>query len=153
MDETNIIFTKANSDTNGRIINQMIDEYVALNSNKAAAYTSLGQLRYLSAMQYIDGVVGNSSSGLLEAPSFKIGTINMGDRQRGRIKASSVIDCNSSIEGIQCALNKLFLPSFQKQLHQVKNPYGNGGASKKIAEIIRSFPLDGILKKIFYDNC
>jgi GDP/UDP-N,N'-diacetylbacillosamine 2-epimerase (hydrolysing) len=153
LDETNIIFTKANSDTNGRIINQMIDEYVALNSNKAAAYTSLGQLRYLSAMQYIDGVVGNSSSGLLEAPSFKIGTINMGDRQRGRIKASSVIDCNSSIEGIQCALNKLFLPSFQKQLHQVKNPYGNGGASKKIAEIIRSFPLDGILKKIFYDNC
>ena len=90
--DTHLIFTKANADTNGRIINQMIDDYVATHTDKAVSFTSLGQLRYLSAMQYIDAVVGNSSSGLLEAPSFKIGTINIGDRQAGRIKAESVIE-------------------------------------------------------------
>jgi GDP/UDP-N,N'-diacetylbacillosamine 2-epimerase (hydrolysing) len=95
LEDTNIIFTKANSDTDGRVINQMIDEYVTKNSHKSIVFTSLGQLRYLSALQYVDAVVGNSSSGLAEAPSFKIGTINIGDRQKGRIKASSVIDCEA----------------------------------------------------------
>jgi GDP/UDP-N,N'-diacetylbacillosamine 2-epimerase (hydrolysing) len=149
--DTHLIFTKSNADTDSRIINKMIDTYVINHPDKSIAYTSLGQLRYLSAMQYIDGVVGNSSSGLLEAPSFKVGTINIGDRQRGRIKADSVIDCNTSIEGIQHAFERLFSKPFQSQLQQVKSPYGNGGASDKILEIIRSFPLDGILKKTFYD--
>jgi GDP/UDP-N,N'-diacetylbacillosamine 2-epimerase (hydrolysing) len=83
--DTNIIFTKANSDTDGRVINSMIDGYVSKNKNKSVAFTSLGQLRYLSALQYVDAMVGNSSSGLAEAPSFKIATINIGDRQKGRI--------------------------------------------------------------------
>lgn len=91
--DTNIIFTKTNSDTDGRIINRMIDQYINKNSDKSTGATSLGQLKYLSALQYVDAVVGNSSSGLLEAPSFKIATINIGDRQNGRIKAKSVIDC------------------------------------------------------------
>jgi GDP/UDP-N,N'-diacetylbacillosamine 2-epimerase (hydrolysing) len=90
--DTNIIFTKANSDTDGRVINQMIDEYVAKNFHKSIGFSSLGQLRYLSALQFVDAMVGNSSSGLTEAPSFRIGTINIGDRQKGRIKAESVID-------------------------------------------------------------
>ena len=149
--DTHLIFTKANADTNGRVINQMIDEYVTLHPEKAIAFTSLGQLRYLSALQYVDGVVGNSSSGLLEVPSFKICTINIGDRQRGRIKADSVIDCDTSVESIQSSLNKLFSPLFQEQLQQIKNPYGNGGASKKIVEIIRIFSLDRVLKKRFYN--
>jgi GDP/UDP-N,N'-diacetylbacillosamine 2-epimerase (hydrolysing) len=149
--DTHLIFTKANADTNGRIINQMIDEYVLLHPEKSIAHTSLGQLRYLSAMQYIDGVIGNSSSGLIEAPSYKIGTINIGDRQRGRIMAKSVINCDPSIDGIQSALNKLYSPVFQKQLQKLENPYGNGGSSKKIVKIIRSFPLNGVLKKKFYD--
>ena len=149
--DTHLIFTKSNADTNSRIINKMIDTYVINHPDKSIAFTSLGQLRYLSAMQYIDGVVGNSSSGLLEAPSFQIGTINIGDRQRGRIKAESVIDCNTSIKGIQYAFESLFSKPFQSQLQQVKNPYGNEGASDKILEIIRSFPLDGILKKAFYN--
>ena len=93
LDDTNIIFTKSNSDTNGKIINSMIDEYVRNNSFKSIGFASLGQLRYLSALQFVDLVIGNSSSGLLEAPSFKIATINIGDRQKGRIKAKSVIDC------------------------------------------------------------
>ena len=92
LQDTKFIFTKPNADTEGRIIIQMIDEYVSKNSHKSVAFISLGQLRYLSALQFVDGVVGNSSSGLAEAPTFKIGTINIGDRQRGRVKAASVID-------------------------------------------------------------
>ncbi len=149
--ETHLIFTKANSDTDGRIINQMIDTYVTDHNYKAVAFKSLGQLRYLSAMQYMDAVVGNSSSGLIEVPSFRIGTINIGDRQRGRLKAKSMIDCNYSVEAIQSAFNELFSLTFQQRLQQVENPYGNGGASIKIVEIIRSFSLNGILKKQFYD--
>jgi len=149
--DTNIILTKANSDTDGRIINQMIDEYVAKNSDKSVGFTSLGQLRYLSALQYVDAMVGNSSSGLAEAPSFKIGTINIGDRQKGRVKAKSVIDCNPSQEDILDAFNKLYSIDFQMTLRTVKNPYGDGGASKLIKENIKKIPLEGIVKKSFYD--
>ncbi len=149
--DTHLIFTKANADTSGRIINQMIDDYVMTHVDKAVSYITLGQLRYLSAMQYIDAVVGNSSSGLLEAPSFRIGTINIGDRQRGRIKAESVIDCDSSINGICSAFEKLYNQEFQQKLKHINNPYGSGGASEKIVNILHSFPLKNILKKKFYD--
>lgn len=148
---TQIIFTKANSDTNGRIINQMIDEYVAKNRSKSVAFTSLGQLRYLSALQFVDAVVGNSSSGLLEAPSFKIGTINIGERQKGRLKASSVIDCESNKDVIQKALDKLYSKKFQESLKNVKNPYGDGIASKQIVDTLSAVDLSNILKKKFYD--
>jgi GDP/UDP-N,N'-diacetylbacillosamine 2-epimerase (hydrolysing) len=150
--DTHIIFTKANADTDGRVINAMIDGYVMKNSNKSIAFTSLGQLRYLSALQHVDAVVGNSSSGLIEAPSFRIGTINIGDRQKGRIKADSVIDCAPNRVEIQGALSKLNLPEFQNHLRQVKNPYGEAGASKKIAETLRIHPLTGLLKKKFADS-
>lgn len=149
--DTRIIFTKANSDTDGRIINSMIDSYVSANSKKAIAFASLGQLRYLSALQYIDAVVGNSSSGLIEAPSFKVGTINIGDRQKGRIKAASVIDCTPDREAINTAIRQLYSSAFQENIRNVKNPYGDGGASKKIAGVISSHPLNNLLKKIFYD--
>ena len=104
LEDTHIIFTKANADTDGRVINKMIDKYVLEQPETTIAFNSLGQLRYLSAMQYVDGVVGNSSSGLLEAPSFKIGTVNIGDRQRGRVKASSIIDSISTEESVTSAL-------------------------------------------------
>ncbi len=151
LENTKIIFTKANSDTDGRIINQMIDDYVAKNSHKSIGFASLGQLRYLSALQFVDAVVGNSSSGLLEAPAFKVGTINIGDRQKGRVKASSVIDCAPYAKCILRALNEIYSHDFQLQLKKISNPYGNGGASQKIAEIIKQVELDGILKKSFYD--
>ena len=89
---TNLIFTMPNADTDGRVLIQMIEEFCSKNTN-AHCFTSLGQLRYFSAINYIDGVVGNSSSGLAEVPSFKKATINIGDRQKGRLKADSVIDC------------------------------------------------------------
>jgi GDP/UDP-N,N'-diacetylbacillosamine 2-epimerase (hydrolysing) len=151
LEETNIIFTKANSDTDGRIINQMIDEYVIKNNYKAVAFTSLGQLRYLSALQFMDAVVGNSSSGLTEAPSFKIGTINIGDRQKGRIKADSVIDCEPKRQSIKQAFKRLYSNEFQKILKNVQNPYGDGCASQKIIEVLKNVELDNILKKSFYD--
>jgi len=151
LSETNIIFTKANSDTDGRIINQMIDDYVAKNSNKAVAFTSLGQLRYLSALQFMDAVVGNSSSGIAEAPTFKIGTINIGDRQKGRIKASSVIDCQPNKKDIQKAFEKLYSNDFQESLKRTKNPYGDGMPSKKIVDILKNIELTDIVKKHFYD--
>ncbi|MCG3679274.1 UDP-N-acetylglucosamine 2-epimerase [Aliarcobacter butzleri] len=151
LEDTNIIFTKANSDTDGRIINQMIDDYVARNFHKSVRFTSLGQLRYLSALQYVDAMVGNSSSGLLEAPSFKIGTINIGDRQKGRIKADSVIDCSVNKTDIEKAFERLYSKEFQNSLINVKNPYGDGCASNIIIEEIKKVDLQNILKKSFYD--
>jgi GDP/UDP-N,N'-diacetylbacillosamine 2-epimerase (hydrolysing) len=150
--DTHLIFTKSNADTDGRVINRMIDHYVSEHPEKAVAYTSLGHLHYLSAIQYVDGVVGNSSSGLLEAPSFKVGTINIGDRQSGRIKAKSIIDCEPSVEEIRTAIETLYSQPFQKQLNQIVSPYGDGGVAEKIVDTLRGFPLNGILKKKFYDH-
>lgn len=149
--ETHIIFTKANSDTDGRVINHMIDEYVSKNPAKAVGFTSLGQLRYLSALQYVDAMVGNSSSGLIETPSFQKGTINIGDRQKGRIKANSIIDCEPNIEEIKKAFQKLYSKEFQSILQSVQNPYGDGCASTKIVEVIKSVKLQEIVKKSFFN--
>ena len=123
----------------------MCDDYVVKNS---VAFTSLGQL---SALQFVDAVVGNSSSGLLEAPSFRIGTINIGDRQKGRIKAQSVINCKSDKISILDAFDKLYSIEFQNSLSNVKNPYGDGCASKKIIQELKKVDLKNILKKSFYD--
>ena len=149
--DTNLIFTKANSDTDGRIINETIDNYVKINKSKAVAFTSMGQLRYLSAMQFVDGVIGNSSSGLAEVPSFKIATINIGDRQKGRLKANSVIDCEPKKHSISKAIEYAYSPEFKEILATVENPYGEGGAAVKIKEILKNISLDNILKKSFYD--
>ena len=151
LEDTNIIFTKANSDTDGRVINNMIDEYVSKNSDKSVGFTSLGQLRYLSALQYMDAMVGNSSSGLIEAPSFNVGTINIGDRQKGRMMATSVIQCDSDVDSIKNGFEKLYSKDFITLLKSVQNPYGNGGASKKINAVIKDMNLEGILKKSFFD--
>ncbi|MBD3727847.1 MAG: UDP-N-acetylglucosamine 2-epimerase (hydrolyzing) [Moraxella osloensis] len=151
LENTHIIFTKANSDTDGRIINQMIDSYVAQNPHKSVAFTSLGQLRYLSALQYVDVVVGNSSSGLAEVPSFKKATINIGDRQTGRLKAKSIIDCVPTEHGIKKALEIAFSDDFQTNLLNTVNPYGDGEASAKILPIIKRDIAVQDLKKSFYD--
>tara|TARA_B110000459_G_scaffold162655_1_gene179125 strand:- start:161 stop:1318 length:1158 start_codon:yes stop_codon:yes gene_type:complete len=147
---TKIIFTKANADIDGRVINTMIDDYVAKHDN-TIAFKSMGQLNYLSALQFIDAVVGNSSSGLIEAPSFKIGTIDIGDRQKGRIKTDSVISCLPKKRNIDSAFNKMYSEEFQNTLDQVENAYGKGGASKEIVNIIKSVNLDNIIKKPFHD--
>ena len=151
LNETKIIFTKANSDTDGRIINQLIDEYTAKNNSKAIAFTSLGQLRYLSAMQFVDAIVGNSSSGLIEAPTFKIGTINIGDRQKGRLKADSIIDCSPDRENIKKAFEELYSDKFQSDIKTSKNPYGDSCASTQIIKVLKTVELENILKKEFFN--
>ncbi len=147
---TQLIFTMPNADTNGRALIQMIENFVAENEN-ARAYTSLGQLRYLSCMAQVDGVVGNSSSGLLEAPTLMKGTVNIGDRQQGRLQAESVINCAPDRQSIAAALEHLYAPDFQSKLSSVRNPYGDGGASGRIVEEIKRHRLEGIQKKQFVD--
>lgn len=151
LDDTGLIFTMPNADTGGRQLIRMIDDYVSRNCN-ARAYTSLGQLRYLSCITHVDAVVGNSSSGLLEAPSFRKASVNIGERQRGRIQASSVINCRADRQSIGEALDHLYSPEFQASLECVHNPYGNGGASEKVVQVLQTHYLDDIVKKIFFDR-
>lgn len=148
--KTQLIFTLPNADTDGRGLIKMVQAFVAQRPN-ARAYTSLGQLRYLSCMAHVDGVIGNSSSGLLEAPSFKKGTINIGDRQRGRLQASSVINCEPSRASITAALHRLYSADFQDGLANVVNPYGSGNASEQVVNALKQSILTGLTKKIFYD--
>ena len=147
---TLLIFTLPNADTDGRILIQMVDQFVAMHPN-SRAYTSLGQLRYLSCIAHVDGVVGNSSSGLGEAPALKKGTVNIGDRQLGRLQANSVINCEPTQQSVEAALVKLYSADFQASLSGVINPYGEGGASEKVVKVIKRFEIDGIVKKSFYD--
>ena len=150
-DNMKVIFTLPNADNDGRILINKIINFCNKNSSKYCFFKSLGQLNYLSCLKYIDGVIGNSSSGLLEAPSFKIGTINIGDRQKGRISAESVINCNPKKESIKNAINFLFSNEFQSNLDNVINPYGEGGASAKIVAQLEHINLENILKKKFYN--
>jgi GDP/UDP-N,N'-diacetylbacillosamine 2-epimerase (hydrolysing) len=148
--DTQLIFTLPNSDTDGRALIKMVEEFAKKNDN-AHVYTSLGQCRYLSCIIQVDGVVGNSSSGLLEVPSFNKGTINIGDRQRGRLQASSVISCSPDQKSISAALKKLYSQEFRATLSEVRNPYGDGGASEKIVNTIKNHVLAHIAKKVFHD--
>lgn len=153
-EDINFIFTMPNSDTDGRIIIKKIEDFCKSRKN-VIYFKSLGQQRYLSCLKYVDGIIGNSSSGLIEAPSFLKGTINIGDRQKGRLKALSVIDCKPNKEDIIKAINKLYSQNFKDSLINTTNPYGNGNASNKIVEIIKKLKLkdnlEKILKKEFHD--
>jgi GDP/UDP-N,N'-diacetylbacillosamine 2-epimerase (hydrolysing) len=139
-----------NADTDGRTLIKMVEQFASQHAN-AHAFTSLGQLRYLSCIAQVDGVVGNSSSGLAEVPSFKKGTINIGDRQRGRLQSTSIINCEPTKKSIVDAINILYSPSFQVDLSRVRNPYGEGGASEKVVNTLKSINIENIVKKVFYD--
>lgn len=151
-EDMKFIFTKANADSGGRIINQMIDEYVYKNDN-SIAFDSLGTTRYLSLLRYSTMVIGNSSSGLLEVPSFGIPTINIGDRQKGRLQADSIINCEPIKYDIEKSITKALNKSLREKIKDVKNPYGDGNTSDKIIKVIKEFIFnDKInLKKKFYD--
>ena len=145
------IFTKANADTNGRIINQMMEAYVAENPEKSVLFASLGSLRYLSVMKQVTAVVGNSSSGILEAPSAGTATINIGDRQKGRIQTESIVNCSSQKEDITRAFQKVQSEEFRNKLNGITNPYGNGNASGQIIDVFKTVSPDNLSQKIFYD--
>ena len=146
-----IIFTKANNDTYGNIINNQIDKFVKKYPQISYSFKSMGQLNYLSTMKYVDGIIGNSSSGLLEAPSFKIATVNIGDRQLDRMQASSVINCSPKKSEIILAIKKIYSKNFKKKVLKTVNPYGNGGAVQKTFKIIEKLKLKKALKKKFFD--
>ena len=148
-----MIFTKANADTNGRIVNELIDKYVAQNSERACAFMSLGQKRYLSALKYCRIVIGNSSSGIIEAPSFGKPIINIGDRQKGRICADSVINCGYTQQEIQQAMETALTEEFENKARNCRNPYEKENTAANIISVIKDYLLnDKIkLKKGFYD--
>ena len=145
-----IIFTMPNADTDGREIFKLIESFCMVNHH-CRAFTSLGQLRYLSCLKYVDFVVGNSSSGLLEVPSFNIPTVNIGDRQKGRLKADSVIDCNPEERQITASINKAITAEFKKSCKLTKNPYGEGSASEIILQKLEKVDFTTLLKKEFFD--
>lgn len=146
-DEVGLIFTNPNSDTEGRILIRMIDDYVATRPN-AKAYTSLGQLLYLSAIAHVDAVVGNSSSGLYEVPSFQKPTVNIGDRQKGRLQASSIINCPPVASDIVLAIKKAFVLDCSNTI----NPYGDGNTSVKILSKLKEISNPkNLLKKHFFE--
>ena len=147
----NIVFTKSNADNDGSRINQMIEEFVLKYPENVVVHTSLGQLRYLSTLKYVSGVVGNSSSGIIEAPSLQKGTVNIGNRQLGRLRAASVIDCRPDVQSIKNALDTLFSSQFQSSLPKVSSPYGGSDVARKIACILKNCSLDGIVRKRFFD--
>lgn len=148
-----MIFTKANADTNGRIVNELIDKYAAQNSERACAFVSLGQKRYLSALKYCRIVIGNSSSGIIEAPSFGKPVINIGDRQKGRICADSVINCGYTQQEIQQAMETALTKEFENKASNCRNPYEKENTAANIISVIKDYLLnDKIkLKKGFYD--
>lgn len=145
------IFTKANADTDGRVINELKGEFVQRNPDKAVLFPSLGSLRYLSIMKCVTAVIGNSSSGILEAPSAPTATINIGDRQKGRIQADSIINCSPETKDILNAFEQIKTKAFANKVKKATNPYGDGTASEKIIQILRNIQLIDLQTKSFYD--
>lgn len=144
--ETGLIFTMPNADTDGRALMEQLKKFVASHAN-SKAFPSLGQINYLSTLAQVDAVVGNSSSGLYEAPSLKIPTVNIGDRQKGRLQADSIINCPPEAPAIFAAIHD----AFKMDTSAAVNPYGDGDSSKKIAEILSSHSDPGsLLQKHFF---
>ena len=149
--DAKIIFTKPNADADGRDIIHLIDKYIERNKNRAISFVSLGQVRYLSSLKYVDVVIGNSSSGIIEVPSFKKATVNIGIRQKGRIRAHSIIDCEDDATSIKNAISVALSTEFQKKLISMKNPYGDEVVAFKIKEVLKKVNLNQIVIKHFYD--
>ncbi len=154
LDEFNnayIIFTKPNTDTGGKIISEMIDNYCLNNPGRAYAFTSLGRLKYLSTVKFSNIIIGNSSSGIIEAPFFKKPTINIGLRQRGRLKAKSIIDCDEDASAITEAIKHGVSDDFTAVLETSKSLYGDGNTAVNIKNTLKVVNLENVLIKRFND--
>ncbi len=149
--DLSIIITKANADACGRRINKRIDAFALENKKRVMAFTSMGQIKYLSAMKYATAVVGNSSSGILEAPSFKIPVVNIGKRQNGRISADNIIHCPTQKALIVEALTKAISPDFRDNLASMNSPFDKKDTAKSIKNIIKTTDVSGIVIKEFFD--
>jgi len=151
MPDAGCFFTFPNADTAGRQIIGMIEEYVRQNPLQAGYAASLGQLRYLSLMRLVDAVIGNSSSGLVEAPAMRVATINTGIRQQGRLRSYSVIDAAPKAEAILAAVKKCDEPAFRAGLATMKPAYGMGNVSQAILAKLKEIPAERFMIKKFYD--
>lgn len=149
--EYKLIFTQANSDAGGRIINEQIEAYAKKNKERVLLVKSLGQLRYLSAMKLCAAVVGNSSSGLLEAPVLHIPTINIGDRQKGRKRYLSVIDCNEDKQQLLSAIQSLRDSKFLRKIQSMKIPHTDGKIAVTMKDMLKQAELSNVCQKKFYD--
>jgi GDP/UDP-N,N'-diacetylbacillosamine 2-epimerase (hydrolysing) len=150
-DNLRVIFTKTNADTNGRIINDLIDKFVEENPKKSISFTSLGQLLYINALRYVNVVVGNSSSGIIETPTFKVPTVDIGDREKGRVMSANIINCEQSVTKIREAIETALSPNFKESLCSMHNPYEKDDTAKNIAYKLRDYPLPSSAKKEFHD--
>lgn len=146
-----VVFTMPNSDNGSEVIASAINGFVARNPDRSVAFKSLGLRRYLSVMKQVGAVVGNSSSGILEVPTFGIPSLNIGDRQKGRILAESVFNCGTDKEAIQAGLDKILSIEFREFCKTVKNPYDKEGTAENIFRTISTYPLENIIQKRFYD--
>lgn len=146
------VFTMPNADTEGRIIMKKIEDFVYKKPGQSVMFNSLGQLRYLSLLKHASLMVGNSSSGLIEAPSFELPVVNIGSRQKGRIRASNVIDApECKKENIRDAIIAAISADFKSSLRGIKNPYGAGNTSEKIVEFLRTVSMSDKIQKQFYN--
>jgi UDP-N-acetylglucosamine 2-epimerase (non-hydrolysing)/GDP/UDP-N,N'-diacetylbacillosamine 2-epimerase (hydrolysing) len=149
--QTTVLLTKPNADAGGRELAAMAERWAEANAHRARCFTSLGQLRYLSAMMLSDAVVGNSSSGIVEAPAARVPTVNIGPRQDGRLKADSIIDCVEESAQITAAIELALSPAFRERARNVVSLYGDCDASSQIKRILAEAPLPAVLKKGFHD--
>ncbi|WP_148480341.1 UDP-N-acetylglucosamine 2-epimerase [Parabacteroides johnsonii] len=149
--EYRILFTLPNSDTDGRVIIDCIKDFVAKNEDRAIAFKSLGKLRYLSALKYVSAAIGNSSSGILEVPSFGIPTLDIGDRQKGRLAAKSVVHCGTSTEEIEQGFRLIFSEAIQSASKLRNNPYEKEGTTDMIVSQLKTYPLEDLIQKSFYN--
>jgi UDP-hydrolysing UDP-N-acetyl-D-glucosamine 2-epimerase len=146
------VFTGVNADPGYAEISGSIKSFASRHPGRVAYTHSMGQARYLGLMKLANVVIGNSSSGLIEAPAIPIPTVNIGDRQKGRAKASSIIDCKDDIDAITVAIKRAMSKSFCETIGNDNSLYGRSGASKRIVEVLRTHNLDGVLMKPFYDQ-
>jgi UDP-hydrolysing UDP-N-acetyl-D-glucosamine 2-epimerase len=149
--EHKVIITKTNADIGGRVINRMLEQYSEKQQGRVIGIASLGMVRYLSAMRYAAAVIGNSSSGIIEAPTFKVPTINIGQRQRGRVQASSTLDCPPEVDAIRQTIARVLSPAFHESLAAISNPYDRPGTCSTIVGLLTDVPVESLSKKAFFD--
>jgi len=149
--EHQVLISYPNADTHGRQLIKILENYAQADPERVFLFRSLGQLRYLSLMKHCEVVLGNSSSGLIEAPSFGVPTLNIGDRQKGRISGETVVHCGETKAEISKGMKKVTEKQFQEECRKANNPYGDGESSKKIVDLLIDYPLEDILYKSFYN--
>jgi UDP-N-acetylglucosamine 2-epimerase (non-hydrolysing)/GDP/UDP-N,N'-diacetylbacillosamine 2-epimerase (hydrolysing) len=149
--DSTFIFTKGNADSDGRVINEMIDDFCAQHPQSSKAFVQLGHHHYLSLLSVADVCVGNSSSGIIEVPYFKIPTVNIGDRQKGRVRPLSVLDCQANDKSITNCIQKALSKEFHQKISNMDLPYGEGPVAKKIVDVIKKTDLTHLVRKNFCD--